>query len=110
MFFTSNLFWFLMGMLSILVGVGFNYFAKDRGWKLNLWKWLLIIIWWIIFTLTFFASGILTGENESGAGMWVLLSGMFVSLILGVVLWRILAHKSKGVEKPETAEPAAAEA
>lgn len=110
MFITSNWFWMLMGMLTILVGVGFKYLAADRGWTLSWWKWLLSIIWWVIFSLTFYTSGILVGENESGAGMWVLLSGLFVSLILGVILWRVLAHGSEDNEEPETAEAAVAEA
>ena len=110
MFLTSNLFWFLMGMLSILVGVGFKYFAEDRGWKLNWWKWLLCIIWWAILSLSIYASGTLTGENESGAGMWGLLSGIFVSLVYGVILWRILSRGSKENKEPETAEPAAVDA
>jgi hypothetical protein len=109
MFLTSNLFWFLMGMLSILVGVGFKYFAEDRGWKLNWWKWLLCISWWAILSVSIYASGTLTGENEAGAGMWVLLSGIFVNLVFGVIIWRILSHKPKE-DEPEVVEPAAAEA
>lgn len=110
MFFETNLFWFLMGMLSILVGVGFKYFADDRGWTLNWWKWLLCILWWIIFSLSFYAAGTLTGENESGAGMWVLVTGAFVCVVYGVIIWRVLSHGSKKDDEPETAEPAAVEA
>ena len=36
MFFEGNLFWFLMGMLAILVGVGFKAFADDRKWRSQL--------------------------------------------------------------------------
>ena len=110
MFFESNLFWFLMGMLSILVFVGFNYFAEDRGWKMNWWKWILAIIWWGIFSVSFYAWGTMVGEDEAGAGLWLLAVGMFVCVVYGVILWRILAHNSGGDEDVEITETAAVEA
>ena len=103
MFVGGNLYWFLMGLLTILVGVGFKYFAEDRGWSLNWWKWLLSIIWYIIFSLSFYAWGTLMGENEAGAGLWTLAVGLLVCLIFGVGLWRLLASGSKTAEVEETA-------
>ncbi len=98
MFFSSNLFWFLMGMLSIVVAFGFKYFAEDRGWTLNWWKWLLCIVWYGIFSISFYAFGTLAGENEADAGFKIFLLGMFISLVLAVGLWRILAHQPKDEE------------
>lgn len=106
MFFTSNLFWFLMGMAAILIAFGFKYFAEDRGWTLNWWKWLLCITWYGIFSLSFYTYGILAGENEGDAGLKIFLLGMFISLVFGVGLWRLLAHKPKSAEPT----PAVAEA
>ena len=97
MFFDGNMFWLLMGMLAVLVGAGFNEFAKSRGWTLTWWKWLLTLIWYVIFTMSFYAWGTLIGENESSAGFKLLLSGMFVSIILAVGLWRLLSLKPKEV-------------
>ncbi len=102
--FTSNFFWFAMGMLAILVGVGFNIFAQDRGWKMNWWKWLLAIVWYSILSISLYASGTLIGENEQQAALWMGALGLFVSLILGVGLWRLFAH---GAEKPEAVEATA---
>ncbi len=95
MFFNGALFWFLMGTLFILVAAGFKTFAEGRGWVLNWWKWLLTIIWYAIFSLSFFAWGTLIGENESSAGIKLFLLGLFISLILGVGLWRLLVLKPK---------------
>ncbi len=95
MFFTSGFFWLLMGMVAVLVGAGFKTFAEDRGWTLNWWKWLLAILWYVIFSLSFFAWGTLIGEYEAGAGFRMFLTGMVVSLILGVGLWRLLAAGPK---------------
>ncbi|WP_420644354.1 hypothetical protein [Candidatus Leptofilum sp.] len=93
MFFEGNVFWFLMGMLAILVGVGFKAFADDRGWQLNWWKWLLVIVWYLIFNMSFLAWGTLIGEFEPGAGWKMGVLGLFISLILGVGLWRLLSAK-----------------
>jgi hypothetical protein len=105
MFFTGGLFWFLMGMLAILVGVGFKYFCEDRGWQLTWWKWLLSILWYLIFVISFYAWGTLIGENEASAGFRIWIVGMVVSLIYGVAIWRIL---SSGAQISETTEEAEA--
>lgn len=93
--FSGGFFWFLMGMLAVLVGVGFKKFAEDKGWVLNWWKWLLSILWYTLLSLSFYAWGTLIGENEAGAGWRTGLLGLFICLILGVGLWRLLAAKPK---------------
>jgi len=94
MFFDSNIFWFLMGILFILVAAGFRAFAKDRGWIISWWKAVLGILWYAIFTLSFYAWGTLIGENEGSAGFMILILGLFISLVLGVGLWRLMAPKT----------------
>jgi len=98
MFFEGNLFWFLMGTLAVLVGVGFKTFAEDRGWNLTWWKWVLVIGWYLLFNLSFLTWGTLIGENEAGAGWRLALLGLFICLILGVGLWRLLPAKSQPAE------------
>ena len=95
MFFNGNVFWFIMGVIGVLVGLGFKAFAEDRGWVLNWWKWLLSIIWYSFFSLSILAWGTLIGENEAGAGFRMFLFGLVVCLILGVGLWRLLAANAK---------------
>lgn len=95
MFLNSGLFWFFMGMITILIGVGFKAFANDRGWVLSWWKWLLSILWYIIFSLSIFSYGTLAGEMEHSAGVKMLLLGLFVCIIYGVGLWRMLSYKPK---------------
>jgi hypothetical protein len=101
MFFSSGLFWILMGIIFVLVAAGFKEFADERGWEINWWKGLLAVIWYAILSLSFYAYGTLRGENEASAGVKFLLLGLFVSLILGVGLWRLLALKPKAVGAPE---------
>ncbi len=93
MFFNSNLFWFVMGMVFILVAAGFRAYAKDRGWKLSWWKSALAIIWYCILMLSFYAWGTLIGENEGVAGVRILILGLFFCLVFGIVLWRLFAAR-----------------
>ena len=95
MFFDGNIFWLLMGMSAVLIGAGLNAFAKDRGWVLTWWKWVLSIVWYVIFTIGFYAWGTLIGEKEGSAGFIFFLVTLFVCAVLGVGLWRLLALKPK---------------
>ena len=95
MFFTSGLYWFIMGIVAVFVGLGFKAFAEDKGWELNWWKWLLSIVWYALFSGSFLAWGTLIGENEGSAGWKFGLFGLFICLILGVGLWRLLVAKPK---------------
>jgi len=94
MFFNGSFFWFLMGVLFILAAAGFRAFAKDRGWVISWWKAILALIWYAIFTFSFYAYGTLMGENEAGAGLKILGLGLFVSLVLGLIIWRLLVPKT----------------
>lgn len=93
--FTSGFFWFVMGMIAILVAMGFKAFAEDQGWALNWWKWLLAALWYFIFSLSWLTWGTLIGEMEGSAGFKMWLVGMGVSIVLGVGLWRLLTATSK---------------
>ena len=93
MFFDGKLFWILMGIVFVLVAAGFKAFAQDRGWVITWWKGLLAILWYVVFCSSFYAWGTLIGENEGSAGYKIFLLGLFVSAILGVGLWRLLALK-----------------
>ncbi len=92
MFINGPLFWFLMGVVFLGVGAGFRAFAADRGWVLTWWKGLLALVWYAIFALTVFAFGTLVGENEAAAGLRFLAFGLFLCLVLGIVLWRLMGH------------------
>jgi hypothetical protein len=93
MSFDSKLFWLLMGILFVLVAAGFKAFAKERGWSITWWKGLLAVVWYAIFSASFYAWGTLIGENEARAGFKIFLLGLFVTAILGVALWRLLSYK-----------------
>ncbi len=93
MFFDGKFFWLLMGIVFVLVAAGFRAFAQDRGWAITWWKGLLAALWYVMFCSSFYAWGTLIGEYESSAGFKIFLLGLFVSAVLGVALWRLLAYK-----------------
>ena len=91
-------FWFLMGVVFVLVAAAFRAFALDRGWDLTWWKGLLAVIWYAVLTLSFFAWGTLVGEGEPGAGFKLFLIGIFVTIVLGVGLVRLMARQPRKSE------------
>ena len=99
MFFNSGFFWFLMGVLFFLAAAGFRVFAKDRGWVISWWKAVLALIWYAIFTFSFYAYGTLMGENEVSAGLKILGWGLFISLVLGLIIWRLLVPKTHRIRE-----------
>ena len=101
------LFWMLMGTIAVLMGGALWSFADRHRWVMPWWKWLLAGTWYAVFALTFYASGTLVGEIEAAAGVRVLVLGLFLSLVLGVGLVRVLAHRAKAdTGEPPTAEEA----
>ncbi|MCZ2096021.1 MAG: hypothetical protein LC121_07075 [Anaerolineae bacterium] len=100
MFFGSDFFWLLMGVILVLVAMAFKAFAEDQGWRLTWWKWLLAILWYGLVSLSFFTYGTLAGENEGSAGLKLMVLMLFISLILGVGLWRLLST-GRTESKPE---------
>jgi hypothetical protein len=89
--FSSNLFWLIMGMLSVLVGVGAVTWAKDLGLKMNWWKWLLTFLWYVLVNLSVAVPMTFVGENEPGAAVRTFLPLLVIIIITGVGLWRVLA-------------------
>jgi len=95
MFFNGSLFWFLMGILFVLIAAALKIFAEERGWTMTWWKWILALIWYAIFSLSFYSWGTLIGEDESSAGLKLLITGLIICVILGVGLWRLFSMKPK---------------
>jgi hypothetical protein len=91
MFFNSGIFWFLMGILFVLVAAGFRAFARDRGWIISWWKAALAIVWYGLLMLSFYAWGTLAGENEGVAGFRILVLGLFICVVTGIILWKLMA-------------------
>jgi hypothetical protein len=88
--FTTPLFWFLMGIIFVFVAASARAWAEDLRLRMNWWKWLLAAIWYGLLNLTFAAPFTLLGENETQAATFSIIFLLVISIILGVVLWRLL--------------------
>jgi len=88
--FLEPFFWIIMGLLYALIGYSASMWASDFGLKMNWWKWVLTIIWFGFLSLIVAGGFTLIGENEPEAGIYFLGSGIVLSVILGVILWRVL--------------------
>lgn len=88
--FAEPVFWIIMGLLYALIGYSATLWAKDLGLKMNGWKWILTWIWFLILSLSIAGGFTLIGENEMKAGLYFLGSSVFVSVVVGFIIWRIL--------------------
>lgn len=95
-FFTTGQFWFLMGILFVVVAMGAKAWFDGLGYKMNWWKWMLAGIWWFLLFFTVYAVFTFLGEGEPRAFWLGLLIFGVIDIILGVGLWRLLAGNRQG--------------
>lgn len=96
--FNSGFFWFFEGILFVLIVLGVNAWAKDRGTPLSPLKWIFFLLWLLLAGFTIAFVGTSFGEGEPVAAQrGGLLFGM-VSIIAGVGLFRWLASQRRTSE------------
>lgn len=93
-FFTSGLFWFLEGILACLFFIGFKFWAEDKGYTMNFWKWFLLGIWIVLFGFTLAFVGTSLGEGEPAAALYGGIIFGLLTIISAAGLWRIIIKKS----------------
>ena len=84
---------FIVGLLTGAVVVGAISWAKDLGLDMKWWKWLLSVLWYLLFLFLFFAAFTFIGEGEELAGWKTLGISTVILVILGAGLVRILKSK-----------------
>lgn len=92
--FDSGLFWFVEGILFVVVILAFRAWAADRGVLLKWWKWILFVLWLGLAGFTIAFVGTSFGEGEPvAATRGGLLFGL-MTIIAGVGLWRVVLSGS----------------
>jgi hypothetical protein len=89
-FFTSGLFWFIEGVFACLAVIGLKLWAQDRGIPMPWWKWILVASWVCLAGFTLAMVGTSIGEGEPRAGLMGGIVFGVLSMIVGVVFWRLL--------------------
>jgi len=84
------IFAFLAGLFSLPVIIGAMAWFRDTGLQMNWWKWLLTAIWYVLFLLLVFAAFTFMGEGETSAGWKTIGVTVFVIVLLGTGLARLL--------------------
>jgi len=89
------IFAFIVGFLSGAVIIAAIFWAKDFGLFMNWWKWLLFAFWYIMLLFLIFAAFTFIGEGEPVAGWRAVGIAVFVMMVLGLGLIRLLRLKPK---------------
>ena len=84
------LFWIVMGLLYALMIAGAPVWAEDMGLQMNLWKWLLVAIWFCLLSAGIAAGFTIIGEKEPRAGQIIGGLAVVIMIILGIGLWLLL--------------------
>ena len=88
--FNSGFFWFVEGVLLVVMILGFRAWAEDRGLSMPLWKWALFLLWILMVGFTAAFMGTSFGEGESTAATRGGLLFGLITVISGAAVWRIL--------------------
>jgi hypothetical protein len=88
--FLRALFWIFMGLLYALMIAGARIWAEELGLLMNVWKWLLATVWYVLLSIGVAAGTTLIGEREPRAGYYLLGITLIIMAILGFLLWHLL--------------------
>jgi len=80
-----------MGLLYGFIIFSVRCVVKDMCISMNWWRWFLIVAWFIFLNIGVAAAFTLYGEKEPGAGNYLLIITLLISVVWGVFLWRSLA-------------------
>jgi hypothetical protein len=89
-FFESNIFWFIEGLFACVSIIAFRMWAQDKGIKMPVWKWP-VLIGWVLFlavSIGFVTTSI--GEGEMHAAFNGAVFGSVIAAVSGVVVWRLI--------------------
>ena len=98
--FNSGTFWFVEGVLFVLVVIAFKVWMEDRELPVPWWKWVLVLAWFALVGFTAAFVGTSLGEGESAAAIRGGALFAMAALLTGVGLWRLLAAGSRGLPDP----------
>ncbi|MFC1553603.1 dehalogenase [candidate division KSB1 bacterium] len=98
-FFNSGFFWFLEGIAFCLVILGFKVWMKDRNTPMPYWKWIVFVVWLLLFgfTIAFITTSL--GENEVNAAVKGGVLFGIITIISGAGFWRLINGGAKTFEK-----------
>jgi hypothetical protein len=103
--FNSGFFWFVEGILFVVMIMGMREWARGRGLSMTAWKWALFIAWVLLAGFTIAFVGTSFGEGESTAAIRGGLLFGLVSVIGGAGVWRVLLRAATSAEGDVVQQP-----
>ena len=88
--FNSGYFWFIEGILFVIVIMAGRAMLQDRGIQAAVWKWALFVFWIFLGGFTIAFVGTSYGEGEPVAAVKGGLLFGLITVISGVGVWRLL--------------------
>ena len=89
-FFESNIFWFIEGLLACLAIIAFRMWMQDKGIKMPVWKWTVLIAWVLFLAISIGFVTTSIGEGETHAAFNGVVFGFVIAAVSGVVVWRLI--------------------
>jgi len=90
------IFAFLAGLFTLPVIIGAVAWFRDKGLQMNWWKWLLTALWYGLFLFLVFAAFTFMGEGEISAGWKTIGVAVFIMVLLGTGLVRLILRGEQG--------------
>ena len=90
-----SVFWFTMGLITVVMTLGFKQMAVEKGICMTWWKWLISVTWWAAFLFAVAVPCTFIGEGEFAAGALMSLFSVIPAVILGFIVWRVVVSGSR---------------
>ena len=96
--FNSGFFWFVEGILFVVMIMGVREWARGKKVPMTAWKWALFLAWVLFAGFTIAFVGTSFGEGEATAAIRGGLLFGLIAVIGGVGVWRVLRTGATAVE------------
>jgi hypothetical protein len=88
--FFKPIFWIVMGLIYTLTAMAAPIWARELGFQMTWWKWVLVALWYLLINFSFAGSFTLMGEKEPGAWYKFLGFHLVISIIFGGIVLYVL--------------------
>ena len=101
--FNSGFYWFIQGILFVMILIGLRAWMEDRGVPMPIWKWIVFVAWLLFcgFTIAFVGTSLGEGEPTAAVRGGILFGS--IGVIAGFGVYRLLMVGARRSEEPTPA-------
>jgi Zn-dependent protease with chaperone function len=89
------LFWIILGLIYAVMLHSYYHWTRNQNIKMNWWKWLLSVSFYILLSLSIATGFTLFGEGEIRPGTASIVVFGVLSILFGVLLFRFVLKPVK---------------